>query len=355
MDHQLQNCFPEMNCLALKFFFISLVSSCCAPVAQNKLTHVISISTHGQRSPLGPGFESNPYADESFWPDGYSQLTIEGKQQMYWLGQSVGQMYSASLYTGDPRNVKAYALDIDRCIESAQIFATGLNPPNGRWIWNSQRLQWWQPHRIHQISDANGNCSFILTSEAWEKLESKHSKQMKKLSIHTGRKVTVKDMSPLYDSLMSIKTSGKILPNWSSSETLKYLQEVYTQKERLLVASETCVRERSGFLFKIISETLKNLVNTRNSFTTLNVRRFNLMAFLGGLSNMSKLSELNELNIPSYGATVLIEIYDKPWEVKINYVQQAASFNPEPVFISSCGDTSCPLDQFVSICNQFLS
>ena len=351
-----------MNTLTVNCIVFHLIFPTIIPSIQARLAHVILISRNGLRSPLDATFEDNPNEDKFLWPDGYSQLTIRGKKLMYWMGQNVGQMYSSSLYTGDPRNVKVYSMDMDRCVESAQVFTAGVNPPSGRWTWNSQRLLWWQPCRVHEIANMHANCSYVHTSDEWIEFERKHAKQLKQLSKLTGRQVTTANLYSLYDLVTCMKANGKKLPEWVTLSIFDFLEKIYTEMQRIKLTNVRCIMDSSGFLFSIISETLNNVKNIKYNYTILSVPHVNLMALLVGLGKG------DELNIPPHGATVLIEIYNKPWRVKVNYVEETMTFKLQPIYISVChdgggddddddddNDNSCPLDQFVTLCNQYKS
>jgi len=62
------------------------------------------VHRHGDRSPIRT-YPKDPYGDPKYWPDGWSQLTIAGKQRLYKLGKFLRRHYAYFL-TSDPREVK---------------------------------------------------------------------------------------------------------------------------------------------------------------------------------------------------------------------------------------------------------
>lgn len=68
-------------------------------------------------------YPNDPY-QESYWPEGLSQLTDVGKKRMFELGQYVRIKYDDFL-TDDIKEVKALSSDKDRCIESVLMSVSG--------------------------------------------------------------------------------------------------------------------------------------------------------------------------------------------------------------------------------------
>lgn len=346
----------NMKCKLFKILFylqqLTLVVLTVSVVnGDNDLLHVFVISRTGDRSILKPSFPNNPYSDESNWPDGFGELTIQGKQLMFWIGQNIGQMYIGPLYTGNPNDVRAYTLNIDRCTESVQLLGAGLNPPKDRWIWNKFKLLWWQPLKITQLPDVYSTCPFVYKSEEWIKLKKKHLNDLVTISTYTGNNITLEDIYNVYDVLNCIDKTGKKLPNWANESTINMLKEIYTKSERIRISNDQCISERSSFINKIILKTLKEIEikfasgEKHDKITLFNVHHINLMAFIRGLT------QSNELNIPPYGATLFIEVYNsKPWTVKVNYIEKTENFIFKKLSISSlCPGNPCPLNQFKSI------
>lgn len=64
---------------------------------------------------------------------------------MFHLGVYLRKRY-AKFLTFNPRELDVRSSEIDRCLETAQLVASGSYPPKGDWIWHE--FQSWQPFPI---------------------------------------------------------------------------------------------------------------------------------------------------------------------------------------------------------------
>lgn len=162
---------------------------------------------HGSRSPKHT-YKKDPYGDASYWPEGLNQLTKEGKQTQFELGEFMRRRYDKLLGRGDysPKNVYIQSTDEDRCLVSAQCNAAGL--------WYSVTNQW-QPVPIHVVRDQR-NCHEVkqmgekyLESDEIKALLVKHRRLCKFLEVHSGNRVkTVDDFINLNDVLNVEHSNG---------------------------------------------------------------------------------------------------------------------------------------------------
>ena len=112
------------------------------------------VHRHGERAPMSFSL-NDPYKNDSYWPEGFKQLTPKGKYRMYKLGQFIRQEYGS--YLGDkysPREVYARSALSDRCIESVSCLLSGAYPPKQQsWKWNegsdAELGSVWQPFPIY--------------------------------------------------------------------------------------------------------------------------------------------------------------------------------------------------------------
>jgi hypothetical protein len=119
------------------------------------------IHRHGERT-LAATFGGDPLNSASIWPDGLSQITLDGRRRMYRLGQFLRQKYEPTI-GNNPKNVYVRSSGIDRCLESAQMVAHAMYPPQGRWDWDSN--QTWQPIPIYTVYKPNDGVSLTVHLE----------------------------------------------------------------------------------------------------------------------------------------------------------------------------------------------
>lgn len=122
---------------------------------------------HGNRSPKHT-YETDPYNDISFWPDGFNQLTEVGKQQTYELGHFLRRRYGELLGSDDVvQNVSIQSASEDRCLMSAQCAAAGL----------FQQNNWYDDVFAVHVSPDQENCDEIKEM-AYKFLESSEIKAL---------------------------------------------------------------------------------------------------------------------------------------------------------------------------------
>lgn len=110
----------------------------------NSLDALFIVHRHGDRTIIST-FPNDKYINESYWPDGWGELTEAGKSRMYNVGQFLRSRYDGFL-TDNIREVAVRSSPIERCLESTQLVLNGMYNPKGRWVWNSSEP--WQPFPI---------------------------------------------------------------------------------------------------------------------------------------------------------------------------------------------------------------
>ncbi|RWS06551.1 prostatic acid phosphatase-like protein [Dinothrombium tinctorium] len=98
-------------------YFSCSVNLCCAVV-----------SRHGDRTPIFT-YPNDPYRNESFWPEGWGELTEAGKERMFNLGRYLRRRYSSFL-TNNSNETYIRSSEIKRCQDSAKLIATGIYSSN---------------------------------------------------------------------------------------------------------------------------------------------------------------------------------------------------------------------------------
>ncbi|CAH1395443.1 unnamed protein product [Nezara viridula] len=135
--------------------------------AKSTLVKVFVALRHGSRAPKFETYDDHNYKkdDERFWPDGPGELTKNGKQEAFEIGQKLRTRYSAFL--GDyykTKDFRAFSTLKERTIMSAELVAAAIFPPNGYQKWNNKLL--WQPVPVFPDYVINGNddnvCKWFL-------------------------------------------------------------------------------------------------------------------------------------------------------------------------------------------------
>lgn len=145
------------NCMNNSSFSTSSSSSSSSP-----LDHVVIVIRHGDRAPL-ISFPFDRTKMDELWPMGYGHLTAEGKRRMYRLGSFLRRRYHRRLPGKllTPRDVYIRSSAIERCLESSELIAASLCPPQGVWIWNTNLGEQWQPLPIHSVPKYRDGVSII--------------------------------------------------------------------------------------------------------------------------------------------------------------------------------------------------
>uniref|UniRef100_A0A8C5PVJ6 acid phosphatase n=1 Tax=Leptobrachium leishanense TaxID=445787 RepID=A0A8C5PVJ6_9ANUR len=224
------------------YFLISLLFLILGQiVAEKQLQFVILIYRHGDRSPVHT-YINDPY-QESSWPDGFGQLTKDGMQQQYDLGQYLRKRYAGFLNeTYNRHEVYVRSSDLDRTLMSAQANLAGLFPPDKEQLWNPNIL--WQPIPVHTVPQSNENLirlpftkcpryielqNSTYTSEEYQRRIEPYEDFLKNLSINTGH--TVEDLKrkyawTTYDALYCESIHNYPLPPWVTAETMTALNQL---------------------------------------------------------------------------------------------------------------------------------
>lgn len=115
-----------------------------------KLQFVVVLYRHGHRSPMDV-YPNDPFNDESYWPDGWAQLTNLGKSGQYKLGKWLRLRYDKFLPQKYNRNdIYVRSTDVDRTLMSAYCNLAGLYEPKKN-NWNKNMK--WQPIPVHTIPE----------------------------------------------------------------------------------------------------------------------------------------------------------------------------------------------------------
>ena len=314
---------------------------------------VILLFRHGDRSP------ANPYANypnASAWPQGYGQLTVEGMQQQYGLGEFIKETYVTSGYLPSPynrTNVYIRSSDVDRTIMSAQAQLSAIFPPEGAQVWNSSIL--WQPIPVHTVSADNDdilqsydkkcpaytdvNTQFI-SSQEYIDMSNKYQDLFKTISQATGDTVNLGNIWQFADTIFCDRQHNIRLPKWANKNllTLKALNDWdlkirFGRKEvQKFVAGRLL-----WYFWQLIDARMNNSVGIKAYF--LSGHDVTIIALL------SAFNIWNELQ-PPYASLVMAELFkddNNLWSVQFSFKNSTNGAFVLPV--AACNNTMCSVSQ----------
>ena len=220
---------------------------------------------HGDRSPIST-YTNDPYGNESYWPDGWGQLTMTGKRRLYSLGKFIRRRYSTFL-TDDPGVVKVRSSAANRCLNSVQSLLAGAYPPSGKFVISAELT--WQPFPVKTLPRVNDGMlnpgsycpaasaekdRINQTPEYLEYLE-QHRTLLDYLSLNTGD--NIKDIISaeyLRDVLFIEREAGLPLPAWATDKVMNQLKDISDHSFYFAGMTHKMQRLRTGVFFKDLVE-----------------------------------------------------------------------------------------------------
>ncbi|ENN71935.1 venom acid phosphatase Acph-1 [Dendroctonus ponderosae] len=352
-----------MQYLMFVWFFLA-TSSCRAEDSDSlKLVHVLF--RHGNRNPdQATLWEGSPFANESFYPEGFGQLTNAGKRTEYNLGVLLRDRYDEFL--GDTWNsnlLDVRTTDYNRTKMSALLVLAGLWPPRGSNVWNDDLP--WQPIPYNYysssedtvLSTAVGNSTlagYFDNSETSEYLASRYGEMMEILSENTG--IAADDYYAAFLTTDGIKVliqlgfpqkewEHEVFPEPIKSFVVDYYYIVTNTTERRKVVS-------GPFIQKILTDS-EAFINGTISPSSRKMFLYSAHDFNVGCLLLS-LDAFALPESPPYGAAVLLELHeiDGVYGLKLFYVDYRKG-SPHALSIPGCSHF-CPFDQFYSLVEEIL-
>ncbi|XP_054165608.1 prostatic acid phosphatase-like [Oppia nitens] len=356
--------------IVINVLFVVITSS----TDSSQLKLVFMIHRHGDRTPI-QSYPTDPYANSSYWPDGWGQLTTKGKQRMYALGEYIRRRYQDFL-TIDPREVYIRSSGSDRCLESAALVMAGMYRPDDRWIWDNQLGKQWQPFAIQTVPHDNdsmlnpgSHCvsaeqelSRIRGSSQYISITQKKKGLLDYVSINSGRNVTDLDSAEkIFDVIAIEQQNGYKLPLWIDTPTFDALKDISDITFVLDFSTHLIQRLRTGLLLKDVinrakEEISKNKNNT-HSYNSIKKKIFiysthdtQLATLMNALHNFDNKS-------PPFGSTILIELRQSNSNYTFNFYYMNDTYSkPIPLGLPNCTDhqNECSFTQFVESVNDLI-
>lgn len=311
---------------------------------------VILIHRHGDRSPI-QSYPRDPYRNASYWPDGWGELTIKGKNRMYKLGKYLARRYTGFLGQSGPNSeVYIRSSGSDRCLQSVALIMAGLYPPQARWKWDEDLGSRWQPFPIQTVPhDYDG----MLNPDSYckrgkEEIEKVYSSPLVKQYVKTIQPTLdyVKDNTGLpevdiikaeqvFDSLLIEKEYNLKLPSWVDRHVYTQLQEISDKSFVFSAMNREVQRLRTGLLLKEIIENFAKPDFGGKRLYVYSTHDTQLSVFLSALDVYNGLA-------PPFGSAVMLEIYqnqtDEPY-LRTFYLNDTASERPIELELKSCPQT----------------
>ncbi|CAH1981657.1 unnamed protein product [Acanthoscelides obtectus] len=312
---------------------------------------------HGDRAPKR-ALPTVKYSDPSYWPMGFRELTPNGIQGQYELGQWLRERYSTFLspfYKVNELYVRS--TDEDRALMSAYATLAGLYPPQGFQLWNENIP--WQPIPVHTIprkiddvivqkrkcpkydnlyKDTVNSDFFISENE-------KHADFYKNLSQWTGLTVKdFKDIEKIKSTLDSIKSyNPSYLPEWEKDLDWDLLNYLHGFVYRRFTSTLTMKRLSSGPFFNYIFE---HMDGTISPVKPSSVRK---MLIISGHGTTISLI-LNTMGVfdgypPDSGATILWELRRRANGQYFVNIYLKSGNNVKELSIRGC-DFKCSYEDF---------
>ncbi|XP_066158315.1 venom acid phosphatase Acph-1-like [Euwallacea fornicatus] len=330
-----------------------------------RLVHVIF--RHGDRNPDSASLIPNsPYYNESYYPEGFGQLTKAGKRKQYRMGLRLRQLYNTFLTdTWNINYLEARSTNVNRTKMSLELVLAGLYPPKKQQVWSHLP---WQPIPYNYPSSGDQETqpwvvcgtSFkallteLLASDEIVAYEKRYKELLSILENRTGLpNLTLNDAFNYYFGFATQLEIGYTLESWTSQIFPEPLHSAAVDYY-YYVTNNTAIRRLSaGFLIRKILADTKAKING-----TLSPSSRKLFLYSGHELNIAStlltLDAYKLTDIPPYGSHIIFEVHEISgvWGIKLFY-QNYLEYDPILLTIPGC-DYFCPYDEFYRLVEEIL-
>ncbi|XP_057337524.1 lysosomal acid phosphatase-like [Microplitis mediator] len=332
-----------------------------------KLQYVAVVFRHGDRTPdKTEMFPNDPYKNHDFSPVGYGQLTNEGKQRVYKLGQLLRTLYNDLL--GDlynPKNLIARSTDYARTRMSLQLLLAGLFPPKESQVWNKNLI--WQPVVTSYVARAEDFLlvpilcpRYIAELEKVKELPEIKNKidiflpLMRNLTLLTGKNISSPfDLLLLYNVLMAESSMGLPLDKWAT-EIFPHglLLDGTVLDYEIKNSNENLKRLRGGMLLRNITDSMMGVINGSGNTDKI------MTIFSGHDTNVASLLFIFGAytpHMPEYSSSVMVELLNNSTDYYVR-VRYYLGIPPtlKDIKIPGC-DILCPFNKFMVLMENLIA
>uniref|UniRef100_A0A1B6CBF9 Acid phosphatase n=2 Tax=Clastoptera arizonana TaxID=38151 RepID=A0A1B6CBF9_9HEMI len=318
------------------------------------LVLVSIIFRHGDKTPT-ESYASDPYKDDKFWPEGWGQLTIKGKSQMYQLGINLRTRYKRFIGKYSLESIRVDSSDADRCLQSAAVLLAALFPPEDSQIWNPDLL--WQPVPIHatprsldKLIVVKAPCPQYYAEKRKIDLElatntsTIYKDLYEYLSNHAGEAIdSIQKVESLYNILEIEDEKGLTLPEWTESVFPDKMRPIATLCLSSFTYTPLLKRLYGG---PLVGQMMQHMIEKQNGRIPKN-KMFLYSAHDLTLVNVWQAMGFKQLLKPEYGAAIIVELHlvEGQYEVQMQYINSSTSKSPTRLNIPQC-NSPCRLDDF---------
>jgi lysosomal acid phosphatase len=358
------------------FFLCIIISSCANNLTQfaedtlqdshGKIIYSSVLFRHGDRT-IKAHYPNDPYP-AYIWSEGLLQLTKRGKLQAYNLGKWYRKRYDPII--GDQGYNHTMMLmnstDTDRALMSGELFLAAMFPPTEDEIWSDDGLKW-QPIPVHstpeeldRMAGASADCDrYDLERSYWSSTEEvrefyrRYEKDFVYICENAGfvdgcseDRVfqAIRLVWTVYNALYVEEAHYLVLPSWSDKiypEPAKTISEFYF----LCKTYSLEMRRLKGgpLLQNMISEMQQKRDGLlERQFHFYSAQETSISVFLHTL-------DVYDLLIPSYTASVMVELREKNSEYYVTLLYRNSTEHPPHLLhVPGCGDP-CTLDKFILV------
>lgn len=323
---------------------------------------------HGDRSQIDK--YKNDIYKESDWPQGYGQLSTQGMQQEFMLGEFFRQEYIETGFLDDEytrSEVYVRSTSFDRALMSAYCVLAALFPPvqEDRHSWNFDIA--WQPVPVHTVPIDEDyllvyNFSCPVYEEAssrsqeiesiTEQTVSNFSEFYDYVSEYSGEPNTWEGIGRVLDPIFCQNASGFELPDWVTSDVLDEIVELRDIYSTVRSFPTDFAYLRGGLL---VGEMLEHMINKSKNDESTPQKLFMYSAHDSTVILFLTTLGLFNYKQPPYTACVIVELHElQAGEFAVQFLYKNETDEiPYVLKLPDC-DELCPLDTFAQIMKPFI-
>ncbi|KAL6424210.1 hypothetical protein ACFW04_009812 [Cataglyphis niger] len=335
-------------------------------IKKDTLRLVTVIMRHGERAPVDT-YPNDPYIKDNMEPNGWGQLTNEGKRNQYNQGLFLRKRYDSflgSMYNPDIFHLQSTA--VDRTKMSAMLEAAALWKPNEEQSFKTDLP--WQPVTLFYQERPEDTLMLIwntcpkytqlrsLTNDLPEirKVHEDNKQLFDELSNFTGMPITtIDDVSSLYSTLTAEKQMNLTLPEWTENYYPNKLIPLTLYELQLNTYNDELRRLKGGpMLKKIIND-----MTAKKEGAIQPIKR-KMYMYVGHDSTIVTMLDTMHIwynQMPYCNIMIMIELHkeEDEWNVQV-FLRNTTVHEPYPMTIPGC-TVVCPLDKFVEILKPMIS